>query len=319
VVVRLLESLYILDCYRVIIMQIPPSLSWHHVDSVVQSLPPDSQMAQLQHVVAGLTGPAHSRTDSSFLDRFSMASLASLSPYLWPAIYPRQNRHHNNDDNGLISEGLSSWKADFIELACDNWLRTSSRQSRNPATLAIYHMMNIMLHANPTALQSFAHSSPGSAARDPKKTSAASEVHAWVQDRHYGIAHWHAEHLIHAIETAFVAAPLNRQAEYQQDSQRRPASVSPVSSASVEQARLPFEAPHVPFAIYYATLVLWCGAAVPTKESSATTASISSQSAAAVSAVASAARAHVVRGERILSLHKVHIAQLLARVLNQIR
>src|SRR5882757_10008011 len=125
VVVRLLESLYILDCYRVIIMQIPPSLSWHHVDSIVQSLPPDSQMAQLQHVVAGLTGPAHSRTDSSFLDRFSMASLASLSPYLWPAIYPHQNRHYNNDNNGLISEGLSSWKADFIELACDDWLRTS--------------------------------------------------------------------------------------------------------------------------------------------------------------------------------------------------
>lgn len=158
-------------------------------------------------------------------------------------------------------------------------------------------MMNIMLHANLTVLQSFTHSAPEAAARDPKKSLAAREIHAWTQGRHYKIARLHAENMIASVEAAF-AAPVNR-SEWQ--TPQRMASGS--SSLNREVRRLPFEAPHVPYAIYYATLVLWCGAVF---EENTVSSSTSTQG-------------PIARGERILSLHKVHIAQLLARVLNEVK
>ncbi|KAK5242186.1 hypothetical protein LTR40_012878, partial [Exophiala xenobiotica] len=159
-----------------------------------------------------------------------------------------------------------------------------------------YHMMNIMLHANLTVLQSFAHSPPGSAARDPKKSLAAREMHAWTQDRQYKIARWHAEQMIVSVEGAFTSTAKTDQ----QGSQQPPSRSSFTAS---EPRRLPHEAPHVPYAIYYATLVLWCGAVIE-ERGGAQPASV---------------QAPIARGERILSLHKVHIAQLLARVLNEIK
>ncbi|KAH8799730.1 hypothetical protein F5884DRAFT_115759 [Xylogone sp. PMI_703] len=117
---RLLEALYILDCYRVIIMQQPPSLSWQHVDSFAQSLSPSSQISKLHQLVAELTDGRNFSLGNVF-NGSSLASLAFLSVYLWPVIFPRQSSH--GTDNILV-ESLSLWKRDFVELACDTWLRS---------------------------------------------------------------------------------------------------------------------------------------------------------------------------------------------------
>lgn len=249
-------------------------------------------MRQLQSHIAGLTcGSPNTERDTC--NKFSLASLAYLSTFLWPAVYPRQNSY--GVDNVVI-ESLSLGKSDFVELACDTWLRSLGERPE-PSHLVVYHMMNIMLHTNLTILQSFAHSPPGSAARDPKKSLAAREIHGWTQSRHYKIARWHAENMLSSIEGAFVTS-LNKAeaATLQQLSSRS-------SFSTTEPRRLPFEAPHVPYAMYYATLVLWGGAAI---EESAGASSVSAQ-------------ALIARGERVLSLHKVHIAQLLARVLNEVK
>ncbi|KAK5227824.1 hypothetical protein LTR47_008395 [Exophiala xenobiotica] len=288
---RLLEALYILDCYRVIIMQRPPSLSWQHVHAFRQTSSPTSQVARLYQQVlrltdGGLTGAPAVGND------ISLGSLASLTSHLWPAMYPRQNRY---GADSVSVESLSLWKPDFPELACSTWLQ-SQGECVNFSCLAAYHMMNIMLHANLTVLQSFAHSPPGSAARDPKKSLAAREMHAWTQDRQYKIARWHAEQMIVSVEGAFTSTAKTDQ----QGSQQPPSRSSFTAS---EPRRLPHEAPHVPYAIYYATLVLWCGAVIE-ERGGAQPASV---------------QAPIARGERILSLHKVHIAQLLARVLNEIK
>lgn len=163
----------------------------------------------------------------------------------------------------------------------------------NPSELTIYHLMNIMLHANLAVVQHFAHSTPGSAARDAKKSATGKEITAWVQSRHYQIAHWHAEQLITTVEGAFVSS---RNKSEQLSSSR-------TTSAHAEPRRLPYEAPHVPYAVYYATLVVWCGSILEqtTKSSSA------------------GGWASIARGERILSLHDVHISQLLAHVLNEVK
>lgn len=220
---------------------------------------------------------------------FSLASLAGLCAYLWPAAYPRQNRYGSDE---LVLESLSLWKPDFAESACDNWLRTLG-QASSPSELAIYHLMNIMLHANLAVLQHFAHSSPGSATRDVKKSGTGREIHAWVQSRHYQIAHWQAERLITSIEGAF------------KTSRNRPEQLpsSRTASTNTEPRKLPYEAPHVPYAVYYATLVVWCSSVSEENTTSSFT----------------SGRAAIARGERILSLHEVHIAQLLAHVLNEVK
>lgn len=273
-------------------MQCPPSLSWHHPDSFAEPTSPADRIHQLHRLVAELADGGR-MPNTSVCSEFSLASLAYASAFLWPAIYPRQNRY---GVDAVVIESLSLWKGDFVELACDKWLR-SNGQAADPSHLAVYHMMNLMLHTNLTVLQSFAHSSPGSTARDPKKSLAAQEIHAWTQSRHYKIAHWHAEQMIAAIEGAFTTLT----SKGEQPILRQPPTRSSLST--MESRRLPFEAPHIPYAVYFATLVLWCGAV--TEEITVST--------------SFSAQASIARGERVLSLHKVHIAQLLARVLNDVK
>ena len=273
-------------------MQRPPSMSWSHVNSFAHSPSIDSHTTQLRRQVASLTDRSH-QVISTANTEYSLASLAALSTHLWPVIYPSSTRH-SSPSLGIRTHSL--WKAEFVELACDTWLRTAG-PAANPSSLAVYHMMNIMLHANLAGLQYFAHSRPESEERDPEKSSIGKEIHAWIQDRHYVIARWHAENLTNSIENAF-DTPTDKARK--QDS-RLPLSVS--SSTSTEPTRLPFETPHIPYAIYFATLILWCGASIGDKTSSSD----------------SSARAHLARGERILSLHKVHIARLLACVLEEVK
>ncbi|KAH8696269.1 hypothetical protein BGW36DRAFT_408196 [Talaromyces proteolyticus] len=285
---RLLETLQILDCYRVIIMQRPPSLSWHHIDLFANSLSPENRISSFHKVARDLTDGGH-MLEPIRPTESCLSGLAGLCSYLWPATYSKQDRYSGDE---FPDQSTSFWKADFVELACDNWLRTIG-QAGNNSSLAVYHMMNIMLHVDLAMLQHFAHSAPGSAGRDPKKSLVAREIKSWKEGRHYKIAHWHAEGIIVAVERALNAS--SNKAEQQLPPR--------LKSANTETRRLPYEAPHVPYAIYYATLVTWCGAI--TEENNA--------------ASASAAQVFIARGERILSLHRVHIAQLLARVLYDIK
>ncbi|KAJ9608016.1 hypothetical protein H2200_007004 [Cladophialophora chaetospira] len=279
-ITRVLEALYILDCYRVIIMQCPPSLGWHHPNSITTFSSPMDRISRLHHE----EGIGSLRGKSS-----TLGNLASLSPFLWPVMYPRQNRYGNNN---VSVESVSLWKGDFVELACDSWLR--SQPQATASDLAIYHLMNIMLHANLTVIQSFVHSASDSAARDPKKSLAAMEIHAWTRSRHYQIAHWHAERMIAAVQEAFTA-PSSRSEQSDIQAHIR-------ASSGADPRHLSFEAPHVPYAVYFATLVIWCGDIL--NETIAST---------------SSGQATIIRGERILSFHRVHVAQLLGRVLSEVK
>jgi hypothetical protein len=219
----------------------------------------------------------------------SLASLASLSSFLWPAVYARQNRYGSNN---VSVESVSLWKGDFVELGCDTWLRSQSHATASD--MAVYHLMHIMLHANLTVIQSFAHSTPDSAGRDPEKSLAAMEIHAWGRSRHYKIARWHAERIVAAVEEAFNAPP----------SRSEMSSLPPHirASSGAEPRRLPFESPHVPYTVYFATLVIACG-----------------EMCCESTSVSSSAQATIIRGERILSFHKIHVARLLGRVLSEVK
>ncbi|KIW62192.1 hypothetical protein PV04_10390 [Phialophora macrospora] len=291
--VLLLESLYILDCYRVILMYRPPCFPWRHTNSFAHTASPDDRMTDLLGYPAALTD-IDQPSDINNNGKNSLSTLGSLSGYLWPATSLSESIGLPNDPNREVSQNPSLWKSDFVEMACNTWLR-SQKEVPLP-TLVVYHHINTMLHANLVLLQRFAHSSPTSAARDPQKGAIAKAICSWIHGRDYEIAHWHADQLIASLELAVVAS---------KSTAGHPGSRPTVlpSYPPPEAARLTFEAPHTPYAVYYASLVLWCGELTGDPSNS----------------TAAAAKAHLVRGEMILSAHKARIAQLLARVLIEIK
>ena len=94
-------------------------MSWCHANSFAQPLSTESHTAQLQRQVAALIGPTHS-IDLLATKEYSLASLAALTPHLWPVLYPSSSGTGSPCD-GIKNHGL--WKTDFVELAGDTWLR----------------------------------------------------------------------------------------------------------------------------------------------------------------------------------------------------
>lgn len=225
----------------------------------------------------------------------SLITLASLATYLWPATSLSESTRYPDDPDPETAHDSVLWKSDFIEMACQSWFRSQN----NPpcSTIVLYHHINTVLHANLVLLQRFAHSSPMATTRDPKKSPTAKAILCWIDGRDYEIARWHSKQLVSTVESTIATSKNNGG---QQDS-RMPSSF--LSSPQSEAPRSTFEAPHTPYAIYYATLVLWAGELTSDMTPSA----------------AASAKAHLVRGEMILSAHKARIAQLLARVLNEIK
>ena len=293
---RLLESLYILDCYRVIIMYRPPCFPWRHANTFAQPSPSDGRMNALLQYPAALTKLR--RTDITNIrdnDNDHFLVLASLSAYLWPATTLSESTGFPDNTIHEPSRNPSLWKSDFAEMACDTWLR--SQEKPLLSTVAVYHHINTMLHANLVLLQRFAHSSPTSAARDPQKSPIARAVQSWVRSRDYEISHWHSEQLISSIESAIAASKSNAGHPGSRSTAQESACTPPISP------RPTFEALHTPYVVYYAVLVLWCGELTNDLANSSL----------------ASAKAHLVRGDMILSAHKARIAQLLARVLIEIK
>ena len=279
---RILEALFILDSWRVIIMIRPPLMPWCALESATEGSTPGTKLAKLLSRTQHTSRSGNIDNDPEE-QAASLAVLAANAPIVWSAMYPRQNAYA--DDNILV-EAITVGRSSFAEIACERWLSAHAPvQPVDPAHLTVYHMMNVLLNANVTLLQTFAHSPPESPARDPGKSIMAREVLRWTEDRHHTIARWHAEQLMSVIEAA-VAPRMS-------DQLHRTSRAQPSSEYH--------ESPHVPYAVYFAALVLWCGGAM--REPAFT---------------ASELRAPVVRGERVLLLHKVHVAQLLAKALGGI-
>ncbi len=274
----------------------PPCFPWRHANSFAQSPASEHRMNLLLQYPAALSKLRREDVINTNDDsKDQLLTLASLSSYLWPATSLSESTGFPDNPNHEPSRNPSLWKSDFAEMACDTWLR--SQEKPLLSTVVVYHHINIMLHANLVLLQRFAHSSPTSAARDPQKSTIARAIDYWIRSRDYQVAHWHAEQLIGSTESAVTASKSHTG---QSDSRS-----TVQSSAYTPREPLPptFEALHTPYAVYYAVLVLWCGELTSDLANSAT----------------ASAKAHLVRGEMILSAHKARIAQLLARVLIEIK
>ena len=138
------------------------------------------------------------------------------------------------------------WRSDFAHLALHQ-LGAATNISASDAFL--YHMVNISLHIDLHLLQCFARPGGGASTEAVRKSMAADFAN-WSQGRHGAIARWHATRIVLQAQSS-----LSKKANAKDEPQGH-ISPSPKSHASM------LGAPHVPYSIYYATIVLWGAATV---------------------------------------------------------
>lgn len=234
---------------------------------------PDS----IRHLLTTISNPGF-HVDSENLKEFSLAALSALSPFLWPTM-------------PLAPAGIESARTlsepEFVELATDKWLR-SHESPADPAARILYHLMNIAMHTNLLVVQNYAHLPLSGETFDKDRDPYHASILRWVNGRHYQIAKWHAERTLECVETESSLGSREDSNSLRHKGADRVPPTGPIDIA------------HVPYAIYYATLVLWCGTAVHETRNDLGKLS------------------YLTRGRNILGRQKLRIATLLDRVLSQV-
>ena len=275
------ESLRILDCYRVCILQRPPSLLWRNPESLPRSVSGKESFSSIRNLIKNVLNPGFP-VNTEAIEEFSLATLSGLSPFLWGAM---PMAPADNDWVKTLS------KSDFVELAADKWLR-SHHNSAEPASLVLYHLINIAMHTNLLLVQRYVHLRSKSDNLDKNQDPYQASIVGWVGGRHYQTAKWHAEKILECVEAANNVGLKEEMNSARHNGTQRASLSSEANKGEIDIA-------HVPYAIYYATLILWCGAAAVDGQS------------------ASTGLPYLARGTTLLSQQKLRIAKLLERVLRE--
>lgn len=215
----LLQSLYTLECYRVLIMHRPPAGGFNDIRGLQQLL---EQSGDTSFSLSSFFDPA---SEPSRTTKSEKASLSAIIALAWPVLARDVKQ----------TESPSLWRADFFELALNNWAKS---QDRSPPwrTTILYNMMIMSIHANLGLILRLAHAPKGVRNRTESSTAFAT-LKRWRETRHFVIARWHAQALLQRVrlgmkEEGEAGAALGRP--------------SPI-----------VEPPHLPYCVYYASLVLW--------------------------------------------------------------
>lgn len=270
----------ILDCYRVVLSQRPPTFLLPDYATLSGDPTSPGLAAAFRGLVADIANPG-STIDGDRIGMVSLASLSALSPALWQAVLLAPTPSHVS---------ISPWKSDFAELALHKWLR-SHHDDIEPGTRVLYHLIKIALNINLAALRSFAHSPVGNSVASP----AAHDVECivkWFRGFQGDLATRNAEQLMDCAEDA---RKLKSGIE---------SDANAVWTAVEHRAESPgmgMNMVHVPYAVYFATLVLWCRAAVIDARN------------------AYSRQAHLTRGMYVLSGLELRIAWLLECALGKIQ
>lgn len=224
------EALQVLESYRVLLMLRPPTFA--------SMAPTRCQTAGIDVQRYFHTGSALSSGEAVDRNAGSLQSLAAISAYSWMA----------SPHGPEMSLRQVLWQREFVELALDRWIKDTTvvaepRGSAQLSMILLYHLTHIRLRSNLRALQNSARSFAQSVQiSDPGKSAAA--ICAWALGPHHQIASWHAKAILRLV------------GEHLASSRR-----------SLLRSKGPqlFEAPHLPYCIYFAALIDWYGAVVRTR------------------------------------------------------
>ncbi|KAH8913108.1 hypothetical protein BR93DRAFT_964228 [Coniochaeta sp. PMI_546] len=215
------EAMHVLDSYRVLLLQRPPSF----VDDL------ESPLLQSQS-----SDPDSADANSAASSDGDMYHLASCIRYSWMAS-PR-------DADGCALPRL--WKAEFVQLALDRWMQSNSYPSGQcplePSQMLLYHLAHVSLQSNMAVLHRLAQqAAAGSTSTLPTNQAQNDGIRPWTSNRQCAIALWHSKAILRIAQEGKTAP-------------QRKASTS-VNRDKTQVA----EPPHLPLCVYFATLVVWFG------------------------------------------------------------
>ena len=222
------EATTVLESYRVLILlRPPPFLSLQESGFLTTEKPSDNQHSVTMDLLSLLTPVAKLHSSCG-----NLQSLATLTSYAWMSS-PRGQE---------LSRKPQLWKPEFVELALERWMSAKAELPSNAevsdlAQTLLYHLAHINLHANLGMLQNFAHKFCHSS-RD-NDTGVLNSLQVFVNGAEFEIALWHAKTMLQVVKEA-MATPLSRHQQFK----CRPDLMEP---------------PHLPYCIYFATLILWYG------------------------------------------------------------
>ncbi|KAK5704468.1 hypothetical protein LTR17_021850 [Elasticomyces elasticus] len=154
-------------------------------------------------------------------------SIAGLSAFAWAASC--------HGEESSCSRQL--WRAEFVELAMERWMggRGLPLSESDLPTILVYHLMHLRLKVNLDFLQKSARQFTIS----PSQTSSDHEVlEHYVRGRPFAIAMWHAQAMLSMVQEVLDM---------------------PANSATSTCSKRMSEPPHLPYCIYFSTMILWYG------------------------------------------------------------
>lgn len=233
-------SLYTLECYRVILLLRPPDtffrslfrFSGGDADAVLQSNTADRLVHSLFTPDTSIT------TAHNYYDQATSLCTIAISASL---------RLTSSDSSSIVR---SLWKAEYFELALSRWHSAQLQHSTDWSLLTLYHLICLNLHTNVGLIQHLVHASDW-IRRDDRTSKLWSSLDTWRTSRHYPAARWHAQTILSQLNEVLASSAAIRHSSEDDGLQ---AGVPKPSQQAV-----PPESPHVPYAVYIATIVLWCG------------------------------------------------------------
>ncbi|KAH8719106.1 hypothetical protein HC256_003727 [Beauveria bassiana] len=196
---ELLECLYVLNLYRVILMRRPATLTKHDMAMLCSSKRGEgnetTEMSSFLNIVESLATPGL-LVDRTALQLHSIPSLGGLSTYLWPATRSWFDERANHDEERSRNP---LWKKDFIALACDKWWN-SQQPNSDPSLTILYHCVKLLIHADIELLVGYFRHSLGKGQQSRNLLQEYAPVCTWLQGHNAAIATWHANSIFSVAE-----------------------------------------------------------------------------------------------------------------------
>lgn len=191
-----------------------------------------------------------------------LGGLAALCPYVWLVIFESTSPA---TPGSAMRRPRDFFKRDYVTCASDKWLAAEIRLDPVvPCNLILYHCMNLVIHADLELLHRFFLHSPGNSTSSSSNllrdfSKVLCNVQDWVASSDSSIASWHAASVMTLVRWTYgqgadhldsISIDRNIPHSYlsSQDAQR--------IKLACQQAIV--EPPHIAYAVFFATLVLWC-------------------------------------------------------------
>jgi hypothetical protein len=271
-----------LECYRVVLFLRPPNLPLTSTSRLDYPERDTASSVEAADALVDILFTPGKSVDLQFDGPDSALALLMISITTYPVL-PRRNPP---------LQAQSLWRTEYFELALSKWAMTQSSDTADWSLLTLYHLTFISLYTAIGLIQRLVHGHIGSQAsgRAARKFSC---LDGWRRGRHYLAAKWHAQRILALVKDAFAATDVPDRCVNDD------AFIDGKATAS--RHAIVAEPPHLPYSVYIATLVLWCGDHAP---------HLPEREAGAVL---------LENSERLLARMRVRVAGLLQRNLGRLR